>query len=146
MKAIFYLILITMFAACAGNEDRKDGFSETPKNTEDSLFQDVMDQHDVAMAKMGRLSGYRKQIQQKLDSLGKVKSSTNHKKKLQDLDSMLKQAEDEMNTWMHEFSIDSAQDDTQRRIQYLSSEKERVTKVKEEVLAAMAHADTVLNK
>jgi hypothetical protein len=148
MKLLFYFILVTAFLSCGSNEDRKDGFSEMPKSTEDSLFQEVMDAHDAAMAKMGRLAAYREQIQHELDSLKKVKPSKSAatKQSLQDLENQVRSAEDGMNTWMQEFSIDSAQDDITKRIQYLSSEKQKVTKVKEQVLAAAANADSLLKK
>jgi len=148
MKALIYLGLVLLFFSCANNNDRADGYSEIKKDTEDSLFQDVMDQHDLAMAKMGSLAGYRKRIQKQLDSLKNVKSSrsTAVGQDLRELDGQLKQAEDGMNMWMEQFSIDSAQDDNQKRIQYLTSEKEKVTQVKDQVLAAMARADSIFKK
>src|SRR3954467_14186741 len=75
-KSFFGLIIVFVFMACGGNssEERKNGFTETAKNPEDSLFQEVMDGHDAAMAKMNKLTGYRKQVDQRLDSLKKVKS------------------------------------------------------------------------
>lgn len=149
MKQIFYASVLVLLFACGNNSnDRKDGFSETAKNAEDSLFQDVMDEHDEAMSRMGKIAGYRKQVAGKLDSLNKAGASSKASivEKYEELGTELKQAEDRMNTWMHEFSIDSAQDDTQRRLQYLESEKSKVSKVKEEILAAVAKADSLLRK
>ena len=51
-----------------------------------------------------------------------------------------------MNQWMEEFSIDSAQDNPEKRIEYLSSEKVKVTKVKDEILSVVAKADSALKK
>ena len=149
MTRLTILIAIIFFASCADTtEDRKDGFSQTSKNPEDSLFQDVMDQHDEAMSKMGKLAGYRKQFDQKIDSLKKVKSDTKAtlENKYETLSGELKLAEDRMNTWMQEFSIDSAQDNIERRLEYLEAEKNKVTKVKEEILSALAKADSALKK
>jgi hypothetical protein len=149
-KSFFGLIIVFVFIACGGNssEERKNGFTETAKNPEDSLFQEVMDGHDAAMAKMNKLTGYRKQVDQRLDSLKKVKSPA--KKTLVSnyirLNEKLKTAEDDMNKWMDAFIIDSAQDDTKRRIEYLQSEKIKVDMVKQQVLNAVASADSVLNK
>lgn len=136
-------------ASCAeSTEDRKDGFSQTSKNPEDSLFQDVMDQHDEAMSKMGKLAGYRKQFEAKIDSLKKVKSAAKVtlENKYNEISAELKQAQDRMNIWMDEFSIDSAQDNIERRLDYLQSEKSKVTRVKEEILSALAKADSALKK
>lgn len=147
MKAIIYLSTIMLLVSCGGSsDDRQDGYSETAKNPADSLFEVVMDEHDEAMSKMGRIANYRKQVDRKLDSLNNLKSSGKAaaEKKFQDLGSELKQAEDRMNAWMHEFSIDSAQDDNDLRVKYLESEKTKVSKVKEEILAVVAKADSVL--
>lgn len=150
MKTFFYLFLLIILASCTENspDERKDGFSDTRKNPEDSLFQDVMDQHDEAMAKMGRIVGYRKQFDAKIDSLKKVRSSAKEsiEKKYQEISAELKKAEDGMNKWMQEFSIDSAQDNIERRLQYLESEKAKVTRVKEEILSALSKADSAQKK
>jgi hypothetical protein len=144
------LLAFGFLVSCADNssEDRKDGFSNTAKNPEDSLFQDVMDLHDEAMAKMGKLAGYRKQFDSKIDSLQNVKSSAKESltKKYNEISQDLKQAENKMNTWMAEFSIDSAQDDVKRRIEYLTSEKSKVSKVKDEIFSALSKADSALTK
>jgi flagellar capping protein FliD len=147
IKSFIPALLVIFLISCGGDsEDRKDGYSETSRNPEDSLFQEVMDGHDSAMAKMGKLSGYRKQLDKKIDSLKDVKSSA--KAKLEDkftkLNAELKEAQDEMNTWMQEFSIDSAQDDMTRRLEYLKSEKFKVEKVKKKIFTAVEKADSVL--
>jgi hypothetical protein len=149
MMRLTIFIAITFLASCGDStEDRKDGFSQTSKNPEDSLFQDVMDQHDEAMSKMGKLAGYRKQFDAKIDSLKKVKSAGKEtvEDRYEEISGQLKQAEDRMNTWMEEFSIDSAQDNIERRIEYLEDEKNKVTRVKEEILSALAKADSALKK
>lgn len=150
MKTILGLIMFVLLVSCGNNssEDRKDGFSNTPKNPEDSLFRDVMDLHDQAMSKMHKIAVYREQFNARVDSLKKVKSSAKESltKKYNEISADLKQAEDKMNTWMHEFSIDSAQDDIKRRLEYLESEKSKVSSVKDEILSALSKADSALKK
>lgn len=142
--------IILMMAACADESsgDRKDGYSEKAKTTEDSLFQEVMDGHDKAMAKMGKIAGYRKQVTQQLDSLKKVKSGSKKElnRSLEELQASLKSAEDGMNVWMQEFQIDSAQDDAQRRLKYLSDEKVKVEKVRDDIFSALERADSLLKR
>lgn len=149
MKIAILIALVTL-ASCAGNssDERKNGYSKVPKNPEDSLFQDVMDLHDQAMAKIGKVKGTREQLGAKIDSLKKVKSSVKESltKKYTEISDELKQADDKMNTWMHEFSIDTLQDDIKSRIAYLESEKSKVSAVKDEILAALSKADSALNK
>ena len=147
---IFSLIALVFLVSCGSDtsEERKNGYSDSPKNPEDSLFQDVMDLHDVAMSKMGKLAGYRKQFYGKDDSLKKIKSSSKEllTTKYGEISTDLKHAEDRMNAWMEQFSIDSAQDDTKRRIEYLESEKRKVSEVKDEILSALSKADSALKK
>ncbi len=136
--------------ACADNssEERKDGYSQRPQNPEDSLFEEVMHGHDTAMAKMGRLGRYRKDVESKLDSLEKTgsKATATLKSKLQELGVDLKKAEDGMNQWMEDFDIDSAQDNIERRIEYLKNEKIKVDDVKEKILQTLEKADSLLKK
>ena len=148
MRLCILFALVILVSCGSSTDERKNGYSDSPKNPEDSLFQDVMDLHDVAMSKMGKLAGYRKQFDAKIDSLKKVKSNAKESvtKKYSEISGELKQAEDRMNTWMEQFSIDSAQDDVKRRIAYLESEKSKVSAVKDEILSALKKADSALTK
>jgi hypothetical protein len=148
-KPLIYGLIIMIVTACGdASENRKNGYSSEAKNPEDSLFQAVMDGHDAAMAKMGKLAGYRKQFEQKIDSIKKVKSSAKAqlKQNYEEISGKLKDAEDRMNTWMHEFSIDSAQDNVERRLKYLADEKMKVETVRDEINKVIARADSLLAK
>ena len=141
-----FLILCLSLLACADAEPevRKDGFSpHTAGSPGDSLFQAVMNGHDEAMAKMGKIKGYRSQI----DSLRNQKAmNKNLKAKYEETAVKLKRAEDGMNQWMEEFSIDSAQsENNERRMKYLSEEKLKVDSVKEEIFSALRAADSVVS-
>ena len=63
-----------------------------------------------------------------------------------DVSEKLKTAEEKMNTWMDEFSIDSAQDDMERRLKYLTGEKFKVDDVRDEIMSALSRADSLLKK
>lgn len=146
MKKTLYIISIALLAGCGeSSSDRQNGFSQTSKDPVDSLFQSVMDDHDAAMSKMGKLAGAQKQIDQRIDSIKKMRGKKDTVQ-LSTLRSELKAAEDNMNNWMHEFSLDSAQDNPQKRMEYLTSEKTKVSKVKDEIFAALAKADSALKK
>ena len=73
-----------MYSSSSESTDRKDGYSQTATTPEDSLFQEVMNAHDTAMAKMGKMVGYRKQFDANVDSLKKAKSRTGSSKKICD--------------------------------------------------------------
>jgi len=126
--------------------ERVNGYSQGPVSVEDSLFQVVMSGHDAAMAKMGKLSGYRKQAIQKADSLTATKNARNLQLAgaLRTLADSLQASENRMNAWMEAFSIDSAQDDKPKRITYLESEIGKVNAIKEELLGNVSRADSLL--
>ena len=140
------LICIGMFAACNdAAEDtaagRTTGYSDNPRSKEDSLFKDVMHDHDEGMARMGKVSVAIRQLQSKADSLIKAKRNPEAERKiLQDLE----EAKTAMNTWMKEFNIDSLKDQVESRIDYLEKEKVKVSRVKNNILESIRRADSVL--
>ncbi len=138
------------FASCSDNSsERTDGYSHSKEtlSQEDSLFQAVMNGHDAAMAKMGKLSGLRKQVAEKADSLSRLKvAGQGQVQSLRGLAERMQSAENNMNTWMETFSIDSAKDDKEKRISYLQAEINTVNKIKEDILGTVAEADSVLKK
>lgn len=112
------------------------------------MFQQVMNGHDAAMAKMGKLVGLRKRLAHRIDSLSKPGSRANKiaRANLQDLADRLQASEAAMNAWMEAFSIDSAKNDREKRMAYLQSEVRKVDTVKDHLLANVAEADSILNK
>jgi hypothetical protein len=148
LRLICYSVVLFLFACGNASDERTDGYSKRAQAPEDSLFDEVMHGHDTAMAKMGKLGGYRKQVEQKLDSLEKAgsKATASLKNRLQELREDLKSAEDGMNQWMEDFEIDSAQNNIERRIEYLKSEKIKVDEVKEKILETLRKADSMLRK
>lgn len=150
MRLILLSAFIVVLASCGDNAndstERKDGFSQTATTPEDSLFEEVMHAHDSAMPKMGPLKGMSAKFDAKVDSLKNAKSNPALQKEYAVLSTELKQASDHMNEWMENFVHDSAQNDPQKRIEYLSSEKEKVTKVKDEIFSVLAKADSALKK
>lgn len=149
---LFVAVACITVAACndAPTEpSRKDGFGDNPVSKEDSLHHDVMEGHDVGMAKIGRLRRYIGQIQQQEDSIGKLPAGKQDKQYLQALSGLkadLATADKGMNTWMEEYNNDSAKGNEPLRLQYLESEKAKVTLVKDQILSAMNRADSLLKK
>ncbi|MBO9571364.1 MAG: hypothetical protein J7497_04030 [Chitinophagaceae bacterium] len=149
MKKLLYLSAIVLMISCGDNSsDRTDGFTKGDQAPEDSLFDEVMHGHDTAMAKMGKLGRYRKEVESKLDSLAKVggAAKASAESALKQLGAELKNAEDGMNKWMEDFEIDSAQDNIEKRLEYLKSEKFKVDEVKDNIFKALNRADSLLSK
>ena len=140
-----------MSIACNQEEKptRKDGFSEVPKTKEDSLYKEVMDGHDIGMARIGRVKKAISKTQHKLDSLNKLsknKIDPKHQQALIDLQEDLNYADYAMFKWMDEFENDSAKGNAELRIRYLESEKDKVNKVKDAILNGLKRADSLLSK
>ena len=154
MKQLTILLAFCcLMAACNDganeSEERKDGFSETAKTPEDSLYKLVMEGHDIGMAKMGKLRGLQQQAQRSLDSLNKLSSSENKaqwQQMLMDIQEDLNYAEYSMNTWMEEFNSDSAKDNPELRLEYLKTEQDKVEKVKNNILSSIQRADSIFKK
>ncbi len=76
MKKIFGLaIMAASLVACKDDTKTTDGhangFSHDLKSQEDSLMQEVMDGHDVGMAKTGKIRGSLATVTASIDSLKK---------------------------------------------------------------------------
>ncbi|MBK5272127.1 MAG: viral A-type inclusion protein, partial [Bacteroidia bacterium] len=113
-------LLLIFFAAC--NNEQNDSKPETtPKTAADSLMEDVMDGHNVAMAKMGKLRTMEKEVQSIIDSISKLPAKTKmtlapYKIKLDTMLEDLKSAQAGMDKWMDEFNMDSAINNLDERI------------------------------
>jgi paraquat-inducible protein B len=147
----FLLAVVLSFLACKNTSsesgERTDGYTAVLKTKEDSLYHEVMQGHDVAMAKMGRLRKHLKQIQHELDSLTKLPSKKidqRYQQALIELQEDLNYADHSMYTWMDEFKADSAKDDKSKRLPYLEAEKVKVEKVKKSIFNSMQRADSLL--
>lgn len=150
-KILFTLFFLAGLASCNNvpKQERMEGFNPIMKTREDSLFHDVMEGHDMGMARMGKISRYLSRVQQTLDSLNKLpapKIDTKYHQFLIDLQKELNYADYGMNTWMEEFKVDSAKGDKEKRIQYLEAEKVKIQKVKESIIGSLERADSLFGK
>jgi len=149
-----FLILISIIAICACNgepekTERKDGFTTVLNDKEDSLYHDVMEGHDIGMAKMGTVRKQLNRATRELDSIHKLPAKNidqRRKQALTELQEDLSYADNAMFTWMKEFNVDSAKSDKTKRLEYLESEKVKVGKVKEIILSSLQRADSLFGK
>ena len=149
---ILLVVLITItISACNSVENKHNGHLQTnePKTKADSLLRDVDDDHITGMAKMGRLTRAEQTTRRLIDSISKLPAKARQaaepiKVKLDSLQKELSYAEFEMNRWMNEFNMDSSVNNVQERINYLGSEKLKVSKVKEAILSSLQKADSLL--
>lgn len=119
------------------------------KTREDTLFHEVMKGHDAGMAKVGKLRKNIDETTHRLDSLSKLpakKVDAAYKQALINLQTDLKNADELMDTWMQQFKLDSMAGNKELRIKYLEGENLRVTVVKENILAVLQRADSLLKR
>jgi hypothetical protein len=152
MKKILFILsafLFTAFIACNNTDKKPEETADPQKAQADSLESEVLKGHDVAMPKSMKIPALLKKTQLLIDSINnlpaKVQSTAApYKAKLESLLKDLNDAHAAMDKWMNEFNFDSAKDDLEQRIKYLSDEKLKVGKVKEAVLGSLEKADSLL--
>lgn len=135
-----------IFSSCSNDQ----GTIVKEKTLADSLMEQVMDGHNIAMAKMGKLTRLEQQTRHLIDSIGKLpakaqEATASYKTKLDGLQKDLSNAESAMNKWMNEFSMDTLANDMEQKVKYLESEKDKVNNVKEAVLGSIQKADSIIN-
>lgn len=150
MKKISLLPLCAFLLLLSCNDNKtNDAGTGDNKAIVDSLFQEVMKGHNIGMAKIHTLEKAEAEASRILDSISKLPAKAQEaaaplKTRLESLDSELKSAIDAMNEWMAKFNYDSAKNDLDQRIKYLSDEKLRVNKVKEAILGSLQKADSLI--
>ncbi|MGE9311306.1 viral A-type inclusion protein [Niabella sp. CJ426] len=141
----FYSFALVALLATACNNGGSEP-AEPGKSLSDSLLQQVLDGHDVAMPKMMKLQRLQKDVQTEIDSLKKTSGNT---QRIALLDSTLKNlsyADVAMHEWMEGFRYDSLKDNEPARVDYLKIQLASVNEMKEVVLSSIAKADSVLAK
>jgi DNA repair ATPase RecN len=151
-KIILPFLAVAILAACNSSDKKGEGNkTEGPKTQVDSLMDAVMEGHDVGMGKYSKLTNVQKEVTHLIDSISKLPAKAQeaiapYKAKLDSVGEDLSYALFAMDKWMEEFNMDSAVNNMEQRIKYLTSEKMKVGKVKEAILNSLAKADSVLKK
>lgn len=145
------LLLCSAILILSCNNSTDSHGNSTAKTPADTLLDVVMDGHDVGMAKMGKLMRAQKEVSRLIDSIQKLPAKARdaaspYKVYLDSLLSDLNHADFLMNKWMEEFEMDSAVNNVEKRIQYLNSEKLKVTEMKTAILGSLQKADSLLKK
>jgi hypothetical protein len=149
--SIRFVVILVSYIIVVGGCNNNNTTSTDEKGKADSLFREVMDGHNVGMAKMHEIEKAKTRATSLIDSLGKLpqaarEASAQLKARLDTLVKDLDYADFAMNKWMEEFKFDSAKNDLTLRIPYLENERMKVTRVKEAILSSLGQADTLLRK
>ena len=143
-------LFLIFFTACNNTNTKKgDHSTEISKTTADSLYDDVMDGHNVAMAKYGKLQAMDNEATRLIDSIVALpvkaqQAAVPLKTKLIGLLKDLKSAREKMDEWMQLFNPDSAVNNVEQRIKYMAGEKIKVSEIKESILSTLQKADSIV--
>jgi len=148
----FFVILLLTACGGGGSHEHQEAAGETAKSQSDSVYNLVMEDHNVTMPKMSQLSRYQEMVKKKSDSIGAVLTKKKdpalaaYKQMLDSLKVQLKTAEDGMDKWMEKFETDSAGTTEESKLKYYTKEKEKVGAIKENIISVLARADSALKK
>jgi len=144
-------LLFVFFAACKNADKKNEGriSSETLNATADRLYDELLKEHDEGMKGWMRIEGRQKQIKNLLDSIDKLPAKAQAsldalKAKLNEATAELGDAYQQMDDWMTKMNLDSAVNNAELRIQYLTGEKGKGSKIKDLINNSLQKADSLL--
>jgi hypothetical protein len=148
VKTIFSTVCVFIFLAC---NNSAENHGKAVKTHADSLMDEVMENHNIGMAKMGKIREGKRKIQLVLDSIARLptdlqKNSAEYKRQLDSAFNRLTFAGDAMDKWMEEFNMDSAANDDKMRTEYLQSEKIKISQVRDFMVSSLQKTDSLLRK
>jgi hypothetical protein len=142
LKNLFLLFSIFLFSC----QQTHQNTSETEKKTEspeDSLYHSVIKLHDEAMSKIGKLQGYQKILQVKIDSLEKElahqknKTTFSLKQKYELMLASLQKAETGMNNWMDSFNPEPKLPSKTELEKYWTEQHLKTKKMRDAIMTAL---------
>lgn len=144
MKRLGYAIIVCsiwLLASCGGGNKAAE-----QKKQQDDLAKEVIAIHDEVMPKMGELISLRKKVRQTSDSLT-VKAGEGFEQKAAEaaeIITALEAADQGMMDWMHEYNGGQGLYEHDAIMEYLQAEKEKITKVKQDMNGSMDRAKQFL--
>ncbi len=145
MKKILAILLLAGLIACGEQDETHTHGPASSTDPIDSLRKLVMSAHDVAMPKMGKLSGYQKMLTQQIDSLGRVGGNAATISRYEALRSQLAAAEKGMMDWMDQFDYEPELPADSVRLYFLDQQL-KAEKMRDDVLAALDSAVVIAGK
>jgi DNA repair protein RadC len=134
--------------SCNTHQHQPAAETTAPQSAEDSLYKSVLALHDEAMPKMGKLMGLQKTAQQQIDSLKALGNAgmAPQIQRLENLKSMLGQAEQGMNDWMTQFDPDPKMATTEERAAYFADQQAKARQMRDAIFAALDSAAIILSR
>lgn len=119
-------------------------FLASCKKGNQELYNEVMAVHDEVMPKMEDIHKYKKDFKAEINDTTNITEA--RKAELEAVIMKLDSAGKGMMVWMREFDPVADSEGEEKAREYLQKEKEKVTKVKKDMLDALEHAKTLKKK
>lgn len=136
---VFGLTFLLVSCGKSGHDEHHDHAADDPEEDKNgALYEEVMKLHDEGMARMDEIYRLKKELTDKIASTPDLVKEK--RKEIEEKISKLDSASRGMMQWMRSFhpETDSLDDEGYRK--YLESEMEKVKKVKDDIMDAIARA------
>ncbi len=148
-KILFLSFSVAVFFFISCKSTDKKGGNESLATKADSVYQEVINDHNEGMSGWMKIGGKQKQIKRILDSItalpsAKMTAASQYKTKLEEVTDHLKTAYDQMDKWMNELNLDSAKDNPEQKIRYFSGEKLKIETINTAISKSLKEADSLL--
>jgi hypothetical protein len=142
INVLYALFLLALLAACKEKSSEHEGHDATASDQvqvseNQVLYNEVMKIHDEVMPKMNDIYSVKQELRK---TLSKPELTEVEKMKIEAMISRLDSASESMMVWMREFQPVPDSDGEEKAREYLETEMEKVKKVRENILQALAEA------
>ncbi|MCG8327280.1 MAG: hypothetical protein MI974_06315 [Chitinophagales bacterium] len=150
LMALLALMIIGLGAACNGNTEKAGDAQNTDtaaQQAEEKAWSEMMEIHDAVMPKMADMNRISRELKPYMEE-----GALEDKSLLEEVNLVLKHletADEGMMDWMGELQqlkVLRADKDHEAIMAYLEAEKEKITKVQDDMLSSMEHGNKVLEK
>lgn len=149
-KIILSLFSLTIVALSIGCNDKSNNSGKKELTaTADSLYKVVLKGHDEGMVGWMKIEDVKTKVQHLLDSINKLPQQAQAgaatlKENLSNSATELQTAYSSMEKWMEEMNLDSASNNVELRIKYLTDEAAKVSVMKEAINNSLKKAESLL--
>lgn len=137
------IIIVLFFVSLCLNSCKRNPYSENSKQS--ILFDEVMKIHDDVMPKTADINRIQRKLKKHLKSNGEQMDATQKENILTTLDQLTK-ADDMMYDWMKKFEAPKSTVKEAEALQYLQSEKDKISKVSEAMLSSIDKGTKLLEQ
>lgn len=168
-KYLFFFLLIVLLASCndadkrntsnhpGTNADSSSTTTPSKESRETLFYHQTMDVHNEVMAKMSKLIGYQKKVQQQSDSIRSMLAATDFPRQLaqrisrqldtlQVLGQKLEAADSAMNAWMEQFNPDPKLASSDANADYFEKQKMSAEAMKKQFFEALQEAENFYSR